>query len=99
MSKKIKLFGDITSVSRQGVRLLQASGLVKPFTDEVVSWVTLAPFISKGELTEAQAKRLILLELQREEPREIIITRLVNYISSSNRSKLMEKINKITTKK
>jgi len=88
----IRIFSDVTKVSRTNIIQLKADGVLNP-DDTVISWARLSPKLVAREITEVQAKQLILLELSKDKAvREDIVTRLVNYLSYSVRESTLAKI-------
>lgn len=94
MPKKHRIFSDVTSVSRGERISLEAVGLINE-DGTVISWSRLAHFIVKRTLTQFDAKQLILIELERDEPRADLIRRIVSYLSYSEKEKTLEKIEKL----
>jgi len=95
--RKHKIFSDLTTVSRGNrIHLLNEKLIDK--NDRVASWIRLAPRLVSRELTQLQAKALVLLELEADSPREDLITRLVSYLSYSDKEQTMSAINKILAK-
>ena len=97
MSKKYRLFSDVTSISRTNSYELQGAGLTNP-DDTVISSARLAVKLRDRKVTEQQAKQLVLLELEQESPREDLIHRLISYLSYSGKEQTMKTLNKILNK-
>ena len=95
--QKHRLFSDLSTVSRSNRIHLLNEGLINK-NDSVVGWTRLAPKLTSRELTQLQAKALVLLEIESAEPREDIIKRLVSYLSYSGKEQTLDAINKILTK-
>lgn len=97
MPKKHRLFPDVTSVSRGDRIGLHKAGLINK-NDIVKSWSMLAPDISDRTISHTEVKQLVLLELEREGPREDLIRRLISYLSYSGKEQVMKSIEKILKK-
>lgn len=98
MSAKLKLFGDVAAVGR-GARIhLKTVGYLN-HDDTVVSWVKLNPAIRDRELTDREAKQLVVIEMESQSPREDLVNRLVNYMTSRDREELRAKLAKLFSKK
>lgn len=92
--KKYRIFSDVTEVSRNGERALKEAKLLNR-NGTVISWTRLAPWLVGRELSDHQAKQLVLVELGQDNPRSDLITRLVNYLSYAGKEQTMERINKM----
>lgn len=96
--KRYRIFPDINTVSNTQRIALKASGLLNP-DGSVPSWNKLAPAITNRSVTPTQCKELILLELDRDEPRVNLLNRLVCYFVGIDKRKIAGAIDKELSKR
>ncbi len=86
------IFPSISVVNHGHIEVLKArSYLNKNAT--VVCWTRLSDWMKARDVSEQDAKMLIVIELDQPSPRYNLVKRLVNYISYSSKEDLMNKIN------
>lgn len=93
-NKSTRLFSDVTTVSRGARIKLKKAGLIND-DDTVVSWSRVNPVIRDRMMTETETKQLIILELTRTDetaPREDLLARLVNYLTTLDRVEVRRKL-------
>jgi hypothetical protein len=90
-------FTDVKTVTGPDNAWLLKKGFVND-CGTVVGWTSLAPHLSSRRLSERDAKLLVLRELEAFIPRRGLITRLVSYLSYSEKEQTMETINTLLNK-
>tara|TARA_R110000796_G_scaffold251769_1_gene383959 strand:+ start:23002 stop:23292 length:291 start_codon:yes stop_codon:yes gene_type:complete len=92
------IFPDVKEVTQGDRTALDLMGLLNS-NKYVVSWGTLAPWLTNRKLTTEQAKLLVLIELERVFPRFDLLHRLVSYISYFEKEINISTIISLLTKK
>lgn len=97
MTSKTRVFSDVATVGRGARIKLKNAGLLNA-DDTVVGWARVNPVIRDRMMTETETKQLIVLELTRDDgnpPREDLLARLINYLTSIDREEIRSRVNKV----
>lgn len=91
--KKYRVFKDLSTVSNTQRIHLKKKKLLNP-DGSPMSWVKLAPHISKRDLSIIDAKKLVLIEMDSDKPRGMILNRLVNYLANTDKRRVCTAVEK-----
>ena len=89
--KTHRVFPTPTTVTGSTRRSLRKRGLLTE-AERVVSWSLLSPFLSNRLLSQDDAKKLVLLELEAPTPRPDHLRRLAGYLGTSVREETLSKL-------